>query len=58
MDELFDLLSDAITRRAVQIDVKYHPQLGYPTEFYIDYSTNISDEEFGYHVDGLTALLP
>ena len=47
IDGLFGLLDEAIDRPADKIDVTYDKRLGYPTEFYIDYSFGMADEEMG-----------
>ena len=54
IDELFDILTDAVDRDAVQIDVTWHETMGYPTTFFIDYARNIADEELGHDVRILT----
>jgi hypothetical protein len=48
VDELFDLVDDAIVQRAAELRVTYHPVLGYPVDLWVDRSTRIADEEFGY----------
>jgi hypothetical protein len=45
-EELFDIIQDAIDRRARDIDVDYDFTYGYPTSVYIDYDFGIGDEEF------------
>jgi uncharacterized protein DUF6174 len=53
VEGLFDFLDDALHRDPHEIRVEYHPELGYPTEFFVDFSDNIADEEQGYRVLGL-----
>jgi hypothetical protein len=48
IDGLFAILQDAIDEQAVSIRADFHPQLGYPTEAFIDYVANIADEELGF----------
>ncbi|MGQ0766443.1 MAG: DUF6174 domain-containing protein [Gemmatimonadota bacterium] len=48
VDQLFDLLEDAINQRAHNIRVTYDDDLGFPVDFFIDYSEQIADEERGY----------
>lgn len=48
VDQLFDLLEDAINQRAHNIRVTYDDELGFPADFFIDYSEQIADEERGY----------
>ena len=43
--ELFDVIRDAINRRADSLDVRYDARLGYPTNISIDYDVRIADEE-------------
>ena len=44
-EELFDIIQDAIDRRASEIDVEYDRTYGYPTSVYIDYEYGIGDDE-------------
>lgn len=55
VDDLFGLLDDAFEREAENINVTYDAELGYPVEFFIDYSQGIADEELGATV---LALVP
>ncbi|MFN6563807.1 MAG: DUF6174 domain-containing protein [Nostoc sp. ChiSLP01] len=43
--KLFNVIQDAIARRASNLDVNYSPRLGYPTQINIDYNSQIADEE-------------
>lgn len=43
--KLFRLIKDAISQKVSSLDVKYNPQLGYPTNISIDYNSQIADEE-------------
>ena len=54
VEALFDLLGDAEAQDAHFIRAEYHPVLGFPTDFFIDYSENAIDEELGYLARGLT----
>ena len=53
MDGLFDLLQSAIDENAYTISAKYHPELGYPTEVWIDYEQQSVDEELGFSIHNL-----
>jgi hypothetical protein len=53
VEALFDLLDDAYAQDAARVDVSYHPTLGYPTSLYVDYDTQVADEEIGYTVERL-----
>lgn len=52
--KLFDVIRDAIARRADSIDVKYNSTLGYPTQINIDYNRQIADEELFITVENFT----
>ena len=53
MDGLFDLLQSAIDEKAHTISAKYHPELGYPSEVWIDYEHRTVDEELGFSIHNL-----
>ena len=53
MDGLFDLLQSAINENAHTIAAKYHLEMGYPTEVWIDYEQNSVDEELGFSIHNL-----
>ena len=53
MDGLFDLLQSAIDANAHTISAKYHFDLGYPTEVWIDYEERTADEERGFSIHNL-----
>lgn len=55
VEALFDLVAAAYDRRADDVQVSYHPTLGYPTSIQIDYERQAADEELGLTV---TALQP
>ena len=50
VDELFDILEEAVAQDAAQIEVTWHETMGYPESFFIDYSRNIADEELGHDI--------
>ncbi|HYE96219.1 MAG TPA: DUF6174 domain-containing protein [Rubricoccaceae bacterium] len=54
IEELFGLLEGAYAGSAERVVATYDAALGYPVEFFIDESTQIADEEIGYHVPALT----
>jgi len=45
VDRLFELVQDALDRRADRLTVSYEPGLGYPRRIDIDYDRGIADEE-------------
>ena len=51
VEELFELVADAVAREADELRVTYHPVLGYPVDLWVDLRRDIADEEFGYRVD-------
>jgi hypothetical protein len=53
---LFDLIKDAIKRKADNLDVKYNSTLGYPTQINIDYSFQIADEEQYLTIENLQQI--
>ena len=54
--DLFDLIQDALDRKAASFWVEYDPTYGYPTLIQIDYSATAADDEISYSVRGLTFL--
>ena len=56
VNELFDLLDDAVDRDAAEIEVTWHETLGYPESFWIDYSRNVADEELGHDIRALSPI--
>jgi hypothetical protein len=48
VDELFDFVADAISRKAHRIDVTYDATWGYPTKISIDYIEAAIDEEMAF----------
>ena len=43
--DLFDLIQDALDRKAAYLAVTYDPMYGYPTRIEVDYSANAVDDE-------------
>ena len=43
--DLFDLIQDALDRKASYLAVSYDPLYGFPTRIEIDYSANVVDDE-------------
>ena len=50
VEGLFDVISEALEDGVYELQVTYHPTLGYPTDLWVDRSPSIADEEFGYEV--------
>lgn len=43
--KLFNVIEDAIAKKASNLTVQYDPKLGYPTQINIDYNSQMADEE-------------
>ncbi|WP_445634235.1 Beta-lactamase-inhibitor-like PepSY-like domain-containing protein [Nostoc sp. DSM 114161] len=54
--KLFNLIQDAIARKASNLDVNYSPKLGYPTQINIDYNSQIADEEIYLTIENLEQI--
>lgn len=54
--KLFDIVEDAIAKKAHRVSVTYHPTLGYPTQITIDYDQMMADEELYITIDNLQPL--
>ncbi len=54
--DLFDVIADAIDRRAVRIEATYDGTWGFPARVAIDYSANVVDEEYGFTVAAFASL--
>ncbi|MBE9206570.1 hypothetical protein IQ244_08585 [Nostoc sp. LEGE 06077] len=54
--KLFNVIADAIARKADRIDVQYNRKLGYPTQISIDYSFQQADEELFLTIENFQAL--
>ncbi len=50
IDELFDVIQDAINRNASEIDVRYVEVLGYPTDVNIDFSRSVFNDESQFEI--------
>jgi hypothetical protein len=53
VEDLFDLIEDAIAREPQVLNVEYDAQLGYPTSIELDYAFNVADDELTVTVSGL-----
>ncbi len=56
IDQLFQLIDDAVRNHAAVLVVSYHPVLGYPTNISIDYRREVADDEFTIQASKLEAL--
>jgi hypothetical protein len=56
VNELFDIIRDAIAQKVSKLTVEYDPTLGYPKQITIDPIETAIDEERAYTVSDLTPL--
>lgn len=56
IEELFATIEDALNRRADQVSVRYHRDLGYPKSIAIDYIRQRADDEVFFTVDEVRAI--
>ena len=56
IDELFEVIEDAIAQEADQLDVEYDEAFGYPSRIYVDYRINVIDEERTFVAENLRSL--
>ncbi|BAY24662.1 hypothetical protein NIES2100_44570 [Calothrix sp. NIES-2100] len=54
--KLFNLIEDAIAKKASNLTVQYDPKLGYPTQINIDYNSQIADEELYLTIEKLQKI--
>ncbi len=54
--KLFNLVQNAIAKKAERVSVTYHPSLGYPTQINIDESAQIADEERYLTIENLQVI--
>jgi len=48
--QVFDVIQEAMGRRACTIDVRYDASAGFPAEVFIDYVSLAADEEMGFRI--------
>ena len=53
---LFDVIRDAIAKKASSLTVQYNSTLGYPTQINIDYDSQIADEEVYLTIENLQVI--
>lgn len=54
--KLFNVIKDAIARKASSLTVEYNSTLGYPTKINIDYNAQIADEELYLTVENFEVI--
>jgi hypothetical protein len=56
VEDLFDMVEDWLARDPHDARADYHPDLGYPTDVFIDFIENAIDEELGFIATALVEL--
>lgn len=56
VEELFDVIGDAIGRDPYRFGVRYDSRRGYPLEFSVDYDRGMVDDEAGFTVADFEAI--
>ncbi|MBN4005177.1 DUF6174 domain-containing protein [Nostoc sp. LPT] len=54
--KLFNIIRDALIRKAANLTVQYDPILGYPTQINIDYNSQIADDEIFFTISNLQKI--
>ncbi|MEH1939720.1 MAG: DUF6174 domain-containing protein [Nostoc sp.] len=54
--KLFNIIKDALIRRAANLTVQYYPRIGYPTQINIDYNSQITDDEIFFTISNLQKI--
>lgn len=57
LDGLFEIIADAYARKAAVVHVTYNSIAGFPEDVYIDYVSNLADEEIRYTIRDFQPLL-
>lgn len=53
VEDLFDIVQDALDKRADRLEVTYHRAAGYPTRIEVDYRFGMADDEVTYLASNL-----
>ncbi len=56
VDDLFDIIQEAIDEAAVEVRAEYNAELGYPVDVYIDTYATVIDEEYSMKIRDFTEL--
>jgi hypothetical protein len=56
IDQLFDFLGTIDQAKVARFEASYDSTFGFPVQFWIDYDTQIADEEIGYECSDLHPL--
>jgi hypothetical protein len=55
---MFDMIQEAIDMRVASLTVSYEPELGYPTNVFVDRDFMMADEERGFAASNLESIEP
>ena len=53
IDDLFEIIEDAIKRDPYRLEVDYNDKLGYPTQIDMEYSKHMTDDEILYEISAM-----
>ena len=56
VDDVFNIINDAVSRNAATINASYDATLGYPVSVFIDYFANAADDELTITISNFTPL--
>lgn len=56
VEEVFAFIETALDRRAYRFEAAYHPKLGYPTKFNVDFTEQYPDDEEFVDLTDLTVI--
>ena len=51
INKLFQIITEAEAKGAAKLEVQYNPDLGFPTNTFIDYIARAADDEIGFSVE-------
>ncbi|WP_138498094.1 DUF6174 domain-containing protein [Nostoc sp. PA-18-2419] len=54
--KLFNVIQDAINRKAYSLNARYNPRYGFPTQINVDYNSQIADEEIYLTIDNFQEI--
>ncbi|MEH1938338.1 MAG: DUF6174 domain-containing protein [Nostoc sp.] len=54
--KLFNIIRNALIRKAANLTVQYDPRIGYPTQINIDYDSRIADDEIFFTIKNLQQI--
>ncbi|MEH2378584.1 MAG: DUF6174 domain-containing protein [Nostoc sp.] len=54
--KLFNIIRNALIKKAANLTVQYEPKIGYPTQINIDYNSQIADDEIFFTIKNLQRI--